>query len=71
MQEHHLKTPQVVFELSVLDNKNTHDVFFNNFFAPYDLFNRIKNERYFATATIRVVRTQHDSGQSSKTMKML
>lgn len=62
--------PQVVLELlSVLKNKNNHEVFFDNFFSSYNLFKQLKTEGFFATATIREDRTQHAPLESSKIMK--
>lgn len=54
--------------LSVVKNKNSHNIFFDNFFSSYKLMTVLKHNGYFATGTIRDNRTDHCTLDTVKTV---
>ena len=66
--EYGLGTKVVLELLSIIDNYNNYNVFFDNFFSSYKLFSILKEKGVFATATIRENRTNNCPLESVKSM---
>lgn len=60
---------QVVIDLlKVIENRNSHKIYFDNFFTSFNLLVHLRNEGYFATGTVRENRILKCPLETNKSM---